>query len=109
VERVSSAVRLELRPGEWVPWKARPFRFVSLNGSTASIRDSINAELHEVAVTDLRGMQVYRARPAKSGYTNVQYLGRVRCGGIAVSGDRAQANARVVNSAEGGTQDVVSR
>ena len=63
MERVSSAVRLELRPGEWVLWKARPFRFVSLNGSTASIRDSINAELHEVAVTDLRGMQVYRARP----------------------------------------------
>jgi hypothetical protein len=26
-------------------------------------RDSINAELHEVVVTDLRGMQVYRARP----------------------------------------------
>ena len=45
MERVSSAVRLELRPGEWVLWKARPFRFVSLNGSTASIRDSINAEL----------------------------------------------------------------
>ena len=38
-----------------------------------------------------------------------EYLGGVRCGGIAVSGDRAQANARVVNSAEGGTQDVVSR
>jgi hypothetical protein len=107
VERVSSAVRLELRPGEWVLWTARPFRFVSLNGSTASIRDSINAELHEVAVTDLRGMQVYRTA-AKSGYTHVQYLGRVRCGGIAVSGDRAQANACVVNSAEGGTQDVVS-
>jgi hypothetical protein len=46
---------------------------------------------------------------AKSGYTNVQYLGRVRCGGIALSGDLAQANTRVMNSAEGGTQDVVSR
>jgi hypothetical protein len=56
VERVSSAVRLDLRPGEWVLWKARPFRFVSLQGSTASIRDSVNAELHEVAVADLRGM-----------------------------------------------------
>jgi putative transposase len=56
VERVSSAVRLDLRPGEWVLWKARPFRFVSLRGSTASIRDSVNAELHEVAVADLRGM-----------------------------------------------------
>jgi hypothetical protein len=53
---VSSAVRLDLRPGEWVLWKARPFRFVSLQGSTASIRDSVNAELHEVAVADLRGM-----------------------------------------------------
>ena len=56
MERVSSAVRLDLRPGEWVLWKARPFRFVSLQGSTASIRDSVNAELHEVAVADLRGM-----------------------------------------------------
>jgi hypothetical protein len=56
VERVSSAVRLELRPGEWVLWTARPFRFVSLHGSTASIRDSVNAELHEVAVAELRGM-----------------------------------------------------
>jgi hypothetical protein len=55
-ERVSSAVRLDLRPGEWVLWKACPFRFVSLQGSTASIRDSVNAELHEVAVADLRGM-----------------------------------------------------
>jgi hypothetical protein len=47
VELVSSVIRLELRPGEWVLWKARPFRFVSLHGSTASIRDSVNAELHE--------------------------------------------------------------
>jgi hypothetical protein len=56
VELVSSVIRLELRPGEWVLWKARPFRFVSLHGSTASICDSVNAELHEVAVADLRGM-----------------------------------------------------
>jgi hypothetical protein len=34
----------------------RPFRFISLHGSTASIRDPVNAELHEVAVADLRGM-----------------------------------------------------
>jgi hypothetical protein len=54
VELVSSVIRLELRPGEWVLWKARPFRFVSLHGGTASIRDSVNAELHEVA--DFRGM-----------------------------------------------------
>ncbi len=56
MERLSSAVRLDLRPGEWVLWKARPFRFISLQGSTASIRDSVNAELHEVAVAELRGM-----------------------------------------------------
>jgi hypothetical protein len=56
VEKLSSAVRLDLRPGEWVLWKARPFRFVSLQGSTASIRDSVNAELHQVAVADLRGL-----------------------------------------------------
>jgi hypothetical protein len=31
-------------------------RFVSLQGSTASICDSVNAELHEVAVADLRGL-----------------------------------------------------
>src|SRR5277367_2992295 len=56
MERLSSAVRLDLRPGGWVFWNARPFRFVSLQGSTASIRDSGNAELHEVPVADLRGM-----------------------------------------------------
>ena len=56
MEQLSSAVRLDLRPGEWVLWNARPFRFVSLQGSTASIRDSVNAELHEVPVADLRGM-----------------------------------------------------
>jgi hypothetical protein len=56
VERLNSAVRLELRPGEGVLWQARPFRLVSLHGNTASIRDSVSAELHEVAVADLRGM-----------------------------------------------------
>jgi putative transposase len=56
VERLSSAVRLDLRPGEWVLWQARPFRFISLQGSAASIRDSVNGELREVAVAELRGM-----------------------------------------------------
>ena len=56
MERLSSAVRLDLRPGEWVLWNARPYRFISLQGSTASIRDSVNAELLEVAVAELRGM-----------------------------------------------------
>ena len=56
MERLISAVRLDLRPGEWVLWKARPFRFIALQGSTASIRDSVNAELREVAVAELRGM-----------------------------------------------------
>jgi putative transposase len=56
VERVSSVIRLELRPGEWVLWKARPFRFVALCGATAKIRDSVSAELSEVAVAELRGM-----------------------------------------------------
>jgi putative transposase len=56
VEGMSSAIRLELRPGEWVLWKARPFRFVALRGCIASIRDSVNAELHEVSVAELRGM-----------------------------------------------------
>ena len=56
VEGVSSAIRLELRPGEWVLWKARPFRFVALRGCVASIRDSVNAKLHEGSVAELRGM-----------------------------------------------------
>jgi hypothetical protein len=56
VERVSSAIRLELRPGEWVLWQARPFRFVSLHGSAARIRDTVTGELREVPVADLRGM-----------------------------------------------------
>jgi hypothetical protein len=56
VERVSSAIRLELRPGEWVLWQARPFQFVSLHDSTARIRDTVTADLREVPVADLRGM-----------------------------------------------------
>jgi hypothetical protein len=45
-----------LRLGEWVLWNARPFRFVSLHGGAASIRASVNAELDEAAVAQLRGL-----------------------------------------------------
>jgi hypothetical protein len=55
-ERVSSAIRLELRPGEWVLWQTGPFRFISLHGSAARIRDTVTTELREVPVADLRGM-----------------------------------------------------
>ncbi len=72
VERVSSAIRLELRPGEWVLWQARPFRFISLHGSAARIRDTVTAQLREVPVADLRGMPTsarnrrWKRRTAKS-------------------------------------------
>jgi hypothetical protein len=38
------------------PVESASLSFCSLHGSTASICASVNAELHEVAVADLRGM-----------------------------------------------------
>ena len=35
-ERFTSAVRLELRPGEWVLWDLRPHRFESLRDQRAN-------------------------------------------------------------------------
>ena len=60
VERVCSAIRLQLRPGEWVLWKARPFRFISLHGSAARIRDTVTAELRGVRV----GRSTWHADPS---------------------------------------------
>ena len=37
-ERFTSAVRLELRPGEWVLWDLRPHRFESLRDQRANER-----------------------------------------------------------------------
>jgi hypothetical protein len=38
------------------PLESASLSFISLHGSTASIGDSVNAELHEAAVADLRGL-----------------------------------------------------
>jgi putative transposase len=51
-----SAVRLELRPGEWVLWDTRPHRLESLLNDRARLRDPTTAELREVPVSDLRGL-----------------------------------------------------
>ena len=53
-EAISSALRLELRPGEWVLWDARPHRFESLEKDRARIRDATTGELREVTVAELR-------------------------------------------------------
>ena len=51
-----SALRLELRPGEWVLWDARPHRFEFLLGDRARLRDPTTAELREVSVSEIRGL-----------------------------------------------------
>lgn len=55
-EAISSALRLELRPGEWVLWDARPYRFESLEKDRARIRDATTGELREVTVAELRAL-----------------------------------------------------
>jgi hypothetical protein len=55
-DSLNSALRLDLRPGEWVLWSGRPHRFESLRGTCARIRDSNSTELREVDVAEIRGM-----------------------------------------------------
>ena len=55
-EAISSALRLELRPGEWVLWDARPYRFESLEKDRARIRGVTTGELREVTVAELRAL-----------------------------------------------------
>jgi transposase InsO family protein len=55
-ERFTSAVRLELRPGEWVLWDLRPHRFESLRDERARIRDTTSNEVREVAIASLRAL-----------------------------------------------------
>jgi hypothetical protein len=51
-----SALRLELRPGEWVLWDTRPHRFEILLGDRAQLRDPTTAELREVFDSEIRGL-----------------------------------------------------
>ena len=55
-EAISSALRLELRPGEWVLWDARPYRFESLEKDRARIREATTGEQRDVAVAELRAL-----------------------------------------------------
>jgi len=55
-EAITSALRLELRPGEWVLWDARPYRFESLEKDRARIREATTGELREVTVAELRAL-----------------------------------------------------
>ena len=55
-EAISSALRLELRPGEWVLWDARPHRFESLVQGRARIRDATNDELRDVSISEIRSL-----------------------------------------------------
>src|SRR5882724_8036116 len=55
-DSLNSALRLDLRTGEWVLWSGRPHRFESLRGTRARIRDSNSRELREVDVAEIRGL-----------------------------------------------------
>lgn len=56
LETALSAIRLELRPGEWVLWDTRPHRFETLLGDRARLRDPTAAELRDVPVSEIRGL-----------------------------------------------------
>jgi hypothetical protein len=51
-----SALRLDLRPGEWVLWEGRVHRLESLRGVRARIQETGSADPREVLVTELRGL-----------------------------------------------------
>ena len=55
-EAISSALRLDLRPGEWVLWDARPHRFESLVQGRARIRDATNDQLRDVSISEIRSL-----------------------------------------------------
>jgi len=48
IEGIFSALRLELRCGEWVLWDARPHRFESLKNDHVRMRDATTNEVREV-------------------------------------------------------------
>ena len=56
IDTPTSAVRLELRPGEWVLWDARPHRFERLRGDRADLRDATTAEIRNVPVSEIRAL-----------------------------------------------------
>ena len=51
-----SALRIDLRPGEWALWQGRIHRIEWLIGEHVRIRDASSAELHEVPIAELRGV-----------------------------------------------------
>jgi hypothetical protein len=58
IEGIFSALRLELRPGEWVLWDARPHRFESLTNDRTRIRDATTNEVRDVSVATIRGLPI---------------------------------------------------
>lgn len=55
-DSLNSALRIDLRPGEWILWSGRPHRFQSLRGTRARIRDPNSKEFREVNVAEIRGL-----------------------------------------------------
>jgi hypothetical protein len=66
-EAISSALRPELRPGEWVLWDARPHRFESMEKDRARIRDATSDELREVSAAELRALPYLPATELDAG------------------------------------------
>ena len=60
-EELESALRFDLRPGNWVLWGGRPNQFDSLRGTQARILETRSRQLHEVPVGDLRAMPLIPA------------------------------------------------
>jgi len=55
-DTAKSALRLELRPGEWVLWDTRPHRLEFLAGDLAELRDPTTAEIRVVPISEIRGL-----------------------------------------------------
>ena len=60
-EELESALRFDLRPGNWVLWGGRPYKFDSLRGTQARILETRSRQLREVPVGDLCAMPLLPA------------------------------------------------
>ena len=55
--RSPSALRIDLRAGEWILWRDRIHRIERLYGERVRIRDASTGELHEVPIAEVRGIE----------------------------------------------------
>jgi hypothetical protein len=92
-EELESALRFDLRPGNWVLWEGRSYEFDSLRGTQARILETHSRQLREVPVGDLRAMPLLpapeldeRLERQRAARCSAAFLEIARTVGAAISG-----------------------